>query len=186
MVATENNTSLQVQGLPVELRDANGRVMATSLTDNQGQYGFGSGIAQAGSNYYVSVVPARTQSATPQAITPLLPTGASVNLNLGGYPATIQVTGNPSDFVLVTTNQWPANTAAPGTGAAASFTNVIGTNNTATINVPNGSYWLTCWRLQPCGSKMVYLRMSDTNLGNLTPSQQVPSTNCGAVVGACP
>jgi len=178
-VTAAENTSVTLSGVPIKLRNAQGDLVAVVKTDGSGNYIFGSLTPNA--TYYVAPVVGRTQSANPLQfpIQNLQSVGAQVNLQIQGWPGTLQVnTGSVASFVLISTGAYNGTNApalSPNAANGNFETAVAGADGTANVSLPAGTYYLTCWKAQLSGATMAYTRDPVSGSGgpfaSLSPNQ---------------
>jgi hypothetical protein len=185
--SAEDNTT-PLPGVPVQLLDSNGNLLATNKTDTDGSFSFyDSRVLVEGKNYYVSPVLQPSQSAVPLQwpVVDLPSYGARNNFKIHGSVGHVQVSGATSgSFILITKTDYngtkpPAmNYASASDGSV--MGSVAGTDGTATLPAPAGSsYYLTCWKAQPSGAQMTYTRTPTSGSSGpyiLTAGQQIAVT----------
>jgi hypothetical protein len=149
--ATENSAVLS--GVPIELRDQRGILVATKKTDNNGFYSFGPGDGLvAGKTYFVLPLTNKTESSNPfqYAANNLTLVGVRADFSIMGWPATVQVSGvTPGDVVLISTQTYngssPPKMNAGIWHTSSYYAATLGYNDGVTMQVPAGNYYLTCW-----------------------------------------
>jgi hypothetical protein len=137
----------------------------------------------------VDVVVGRAQVAAPNQIKTRLNSSTFYNFNVRNVPATIQVNDPaPGTFVLITPNRYSGNTPPVIDMTSASptvaWTKTIGLDGTAQIQVPRGTYYITCWKQVICSGTIQSLPTTSSPVSagtTLSPGNPTPYTNyCGA------
>ena len=149
-------------GVTVQILDDKGAVKRTTKTDNNGNYTF-TGLAT-GSTYYVNPVVGRNQISAP--VLARVPQGG-VNPGVRGRAAVIQVSNaKPRTFILITGAAYDApgcagnNMKAPNVGQLATVQMPFATSavakadGTANLEVPAGTYFISCWTPPPGNKRM--------------------------------
>jgi len=187
ITAAENPTQ-PLQYIAVQLRDVNGKVIKTALTDGTGQFTFGS---LTGGPFYVFPAVDRTEASIPNQIQSF-PSGNKALFSVSNVPATLTFSQNaPGTVILVTTSTYVGNSPPPlGAGGSGllSFSSIVDKNGQAVIKVPgrtgSSPYKFTCW--EPAASANAgYVRkpaaphsfsVPDANggSGSIAPEDQIP------------
>lgn len=167
MLATENGANLS--GVPIELRDQNGKVLQTVMSSTGGAYSYTFSGLFAGP-YFVAPALGRNQTAGPsQSLVTTLP--KEVDFTIQGLLGTLTVSGCvPGTLVLITPPGIPAPSAPPTIGVGSNTTAysiVAGSDGTATLNLPAQSssataYYLTTWKPVASGNAITYSRRPET------------------------
>jgi hypothetical protein len=152
------------------------------LSNLNGTYQFSSPGA---GSWYVTPAVGRLQVAFPTqaSATP----GHAYDFPIRGVRTAVVVRDVPSTFVLLTPAPYPGANSPGNTGVKA-YSSTVGVDGKAQINVPNGTYYMTCWRPTTLpGHPMTFTRVpagtGNTPSGGLvvTPQQSTPITlpSCG-------
>jgi len=192
VTALENDKALA--NILMELRDGQGKVISTQLTQNSIVPGYNYKFDQVtlpnmfNGSYFVDPVVDRTEFASPLQIPVTLqgnviitnPPGGSADFKIGHSPVQISVTDVPGTLVLITTQPCTGASNPPCTGNNApdvnqtgssmfsTYSAVIDGSGTALFNLPgNLPYVVTCWKPTVSGAGVTYTRTgnSGTDLG---------------------
>jgi hypothetical protein len=100
-------------------------------------------------------------------------------------PATIQVNDpTPGTFVLITPN--PYNKPTPpvvdmtANNPVQAWAQTVGSEGTAIIPVPPGTYYVTCWIQKLCTGRLTYRPTYSANQTAVTAGQTNVPVSCGA------
>jgi hypothetical protein len=184
VTAAENSSALA--NVPVELLDAQGSLVTTANSHQDGTYSFGSLTANA--TYYIVPVVGRTMSATPLRaaanpsqtnLSQLTLYGPQVNLQIRGWLSPFQVTSSvPGATVFISAVSYNGDNA-PSLNPNSSFSSGLysantGSTGSVTLPLPDGTYYVTCWIPTSSGGSVAY-RRSPAN-GSFGPSQVFPNS----------
>jgi len=159
---TDVVNSATLQGVPIQLFNAQGGLMTTQKTQANGTFAFNSGLTL-NTTYYVTAAVDRTESASPIGISiQNLTNGATGSMQIRGWPGTLEVNGSAGSAVLLSTSPFTQQNAPPLNPSLSTsngyYAGAIEANGTAMLLVPNGSYYLTCWVASPNGNGLSYTR----------------------------
>jgi hypothetical protein len=166
VTAAEDSSPLA--SVPVELLGSDGEFKATTKTDQAGAYRFvpSDGLT-ANDTYFITPAVGRTMSPIPlqTAVTALTSVGAVANLQIRGWTSPLTVTTGVSGTVVLisTTSYASANAPALNPNSVASsgfYSAASASNGSATLQLPTGSYYVTCWVPQLTGETTTYNRFS--------------------------
>jgi hypothetical protein len=174
----------------VNLRDAKGNIIQTTQTmaDGTGLYTFSNPPT---GHTFVNVAVGRNQVASPMSYKTTINSPTYYDFSLRNFPATIQVKDVQSTFVLIST--YPYAGATPPTVNVGSpsptmaWSKTIGSDGTVNLLVPQGTYYITCWKQVNCRGTLAYLSTGNSlvNNGNAVVPQVSYPTSCSATP-ACP
>jgi hypothetical protein len=121
--------------------------------------------------------------------------GSTVHLDFGvrNVPVPIQVQDVPGTFVLLTPNSYTGTnppTVNLNSSSPAVWTKTIGQEGIATLQVPRGSYYMTCWKQTICYGKTTFLPTTSAQIySGATVSPEAPPggapLSCPAIT-SCP
>jgi hypothetical protein len=189
-VTAAENSSVTLSGVPIQLRNSQGQFVATTQSDSSGKYSFDSsasgGNLVTGVDYYVVPVTGRTESATPMQfpIPTLTAVGAIANLQIRGVPGMLKIaSSSPGSAILISTSRYNGSvspTLDPN-NMSGFYTATAGWDGSASVSVPTGGYYITCWASAATGGSVVYNRVPSNGSNgpyNITPNLMIPIT-CG-------
>jgi len=178
-VTAAEGSGILLPGIVVELRDSLERLITSTKTISGTATSYSYNYifpSQPDGTYFVDAAVGRTQFANPlQSQVSLSGTiNPRADLKVGGVPATLAVSGSSGTLVLITTAPWTGY-VPPAINLQASsppniYSNIIGANGTAVINVPgNFPYYITCWSHTVSGLSVSTVKTGgNTNLTSLT------------------
>jgi hypothetical protein len=184
-----------LNGIVVQLRDTNGNVIQTQPSSG-GSYSFtvpATPPLTPPTIYNVSVAVPRGAVASPMGYQATI--GSPVHLDFGvrNIPVPFQVQDVPGTFVLITPTSYNSNTPPTvnmnSTSPSQAWTKTIGQEGSVTMQVPRGSYYITCWKQAICSGKTTYRQTSSAPIyggANLSPdAPPISQVSCPAIT-ACP
>jgi pimeloyl-ACP methyl ester carboxylesterase len=137
-VLDEETGTVKLVGIVIELRDGNGNVIQTRVTDGSGNYTFSnSAIA----SYYVDVAVLSGEVSNPLRIKTI--PGSQANFTVSFVPALLTITSPANAFVLLTGQEYTGPIPCHGAGCPYSISGTA----PGPISVPAGTLWLTCYIL---------------------------------------
>jgi len=162
-ITAAESTTTALPNIPVDLLDFQGKLLATHKTDSSGMYQFDNLSLNA--TYYVTPVMGRTESAAPSqyAIPQLQSIGGLANMQIRGVPSALNIATNaPGSSILISAANYTGTNAPslnPKSSASKGFYSATSQwNGKATVQVPPGNYYVTCWVAQQQGSQINYVR----------------------------
>jgi hypothetical protein len=130
-------------GIPIELLSSTGGMLATTYTDVNGNYSFGS---LPDIMYLVTPTAAPGEFSAPLE-QPAFAGGLQANFKMGGVPESVTVTGPSLANALFTQQQWSGPPPCQGAGCPVSYFGQVPPSGLPplTLSIPNGVWWLTCY-----------------------------------------
>ncbi len=172
--------SIPLEGVVVELRNAENRMIRKTKTLPDGSYEFDAPAQP------VIIVPAvgRTQTASPGQSKLITMDGFKQDFKIRGKQTNIQVSGVANSMVLIATGTYsgaPPTISVGASGLPTAYSGVIGSNGMVKVPVSPGNYALTCWTPVICSGQKTYVR-GTAAIGAVTPDM----TDASAPHPSCP
>jgi len=154
----------------------------TVQTDNNGEYEYNPG---APGTFIVRPVSDRLQSPDPLERR-ATSGGLEANFTLRGVPAKLTFANQPAGtFILVTPGPYagagshsPPAVRQTDTNVPLTFSTIVNADGSASVSVPAGTYYVTCWRPVVSGPRVTYMKSASLVLNTALTPLEVRQTIC--------